>query len=192
MLDAHVVVRRGEFELDVELSAAPGEVVAVLGPNGAGKSTLLRALAGLVPLDAGAIHIDGRIVDIVAEIDGDALWGNTGCRSVAALVAWKTGTSPSNAQTIATVAHRREEFPRCTEALREGRLSLDQVGVIAERAGPVAVGSDASASSSSEGRSPRSRLRVKPAGIVRTNCASPRASARRPASSSGSSPTIRK
>mgnify|MGYP006318208169 CR=1 FL=1 len=45
--------------------------------------------------------VDARIVDIVAEIDGDRLWGNTGCRSVAALVAWKTGTSPTNAATIA-------------------------------------------------------------------------------------------
>src|SRR5690242_21548036 len=74
--------------------------------------------------------IDGRIVDIVAEIDGDRLWGNTGCRSIAALVAWKTGTSPANAATIATVANRLEAFPRCAAALREGRLSLDQVGVI--------------------------------------------------------------
>uniref|UniRef100_A0A5Q5BIF4 DUF222 domain-containing protein n=1 Tax=Mycobacterium sp. (strain MCS) TaxID=164756 RepID=A0A5Q5BIF4_MYCSS len=78
--------------------------------------------------------IDGRIVEIVAEIDGDGLWGATGARSVAALVAWKTGVSPANAKTIATIAHRLTEFPRCTQALREGRLSLDQVGAIAERA----------------------------------------------------------
>ncbi len=78
--------------------------------------------------------IDARIVDIVAEIDGDRLWGNTGCRSVAALVAWKTGTSPTNAQTITAIANRLGEFPRCVAGLREGRLSLDQVGVIAERA----------------------------------------------------------
>ena len=31
--------------------------------------------------------IDGRIVEIVAEIDGDGLWGITGARSVPALVA---------------------------------------------------------------------------------------------------------
>src|SRR5689334_23916010 len=37
--------------------------------------------------------IDGRIVDIVAEIDGDGLWGSTGCRSISALVAWRTGVS---------------------------------------------------------------------------------------------------
>ncbi|MDT5324781.1 MAG: hypothetical protein QOF25_1933 [Mycobacterium sp.] len=83
--------------------------------------------------------IDGRVVEIVAEIDHDELWGATGARSVPALVAWKTGVSPKNAETIVTVAHRLEEFPRCAEGMREGRFSLDQVGVIAERA---ADGSD--------------------------------------------------
>lgn len=83
--------------------------------------------------------IDGRIVDIVAEIEHNQLWGNTGARSVAALVAWKTGVSPGNAHTISTVAHRLADFPRCAQGLREGRLSLDQVGVIAARA---ADGSD--------------------------------------------------
>lgn len=84
--------------------------------------------------------IDGRIVEIVAEIDHDELWGATGARSVAALVAWKTGASSANAGTIATVARRLGEFPRCAAGMREGRLSLDQVGVIAARA---AQGSDA-------------------------------------------------
>jgi len=79
--------------------------------------------------------IDGRVVEIVAEIDHDGLWGATGARSVAALVAWKTGTSSGNAHTIATVARRLEEFPRCAAGMREGQLSLDQVGVIAGGAG---------------------------------------------------------
>ncbi|MDT5331002.1 MAG: hypothetical protein QOF31_2299, partial [Mycobacterium sp.] len=83
--------------------------------------------------------IDGRIVEIVAEVDRDELCGNTGARSVEALVAWKLGTSSGNAKTIATVARRLEEFPRCAQGMREGRLSLDQVGVIAARA---ADGSD--------------------------------------------------
>ncbi len=79
--------------------------------------------------------IDGRIVDIVAEIDRDGLCGMTGARSVAALVAWRLGSSSANAATIATTAHRLAEFPRCGQGMREGRLSLDQVGVIAARAG---------------------------------------------------------
>jgi hypothetical protein len=84
--------------------------------------------------------IDGRVVAIVAELDRDGLWGATGARSVAALVAWKTGVSPANASTVATVAHRLQEFPQCAEGLREGRFSLDQIGVIAHGA---AEGSDA-------------------------------------------------
>ena len=83
--------------------------------------------------------IDGRIVEIVAEVDRDGLWAGTGARSTAALVAWRTGVSPHNAETITAVAERLPEFPRCAKGMREGRLSLDQVGVIAQRA---AVGSD--------------------------------------------------
>ena len=83
--------------------------------------------------------IDGRIVDIVAELDRDELCGATGARSVAALMAWKLGLSSANAHTISTVARRVEAFPRCVQGMREGRLSLDQVGVVAARAG---AGSD--------------------------------------------------
>ncbi len=83
--------------------------------------------------------IDARIVEIAAEMDRDELCGSTGARSVAALIAWKTGSSTTNAHTITTVAGRLAEFPRCAQAMREGRLSLDQVGVIAGRA---ADGSD--------------------------------------------------
>jgi Domain of unknown function (DUF222)/HNH endonuclease len=101
----------------------------------------LSALFGELSELAGQRNaIDGRIVEIAAEIERDNLWGATGARSVAALVAWKTGSSPANAHTITAIADRLEEFPRCVAGLREGRLSLDQVGVIAERA---ADGSDA-------------------------------------------------
>jgi hypothetical protein len=84
--------------------------------------------------------IDGRFVEIVAEIDRDDLAGATGARSVEALVAWKLGITSRNAKTITAVARRSEQFPRCTTALQQRRLSLDQVGVIADRA---ADGSDA-------------------------------------------------
>src|SRR5882757_1914309 len=83
--------------------------------------------------------IDGRIVEIVGELDRDELCGATGARSIAELVAWKLGASSTNAKTIATVAHRLAVFPLCAQGMREGRLSLDQVGVIAGRA---ADGSD--------------------------------------------------
>jgi heme exporter protein A len=49
-----------------------GEALLVLGRNGAGKSTLLRALAGLLPLRAGAINFSARQESAVqACVDGE-------------------------------------------------------------------------------------------------------------------------
>ncbi|RRR99570.1 ABC transporter ATP-binding protein [Glycomyces terrestris] len=62
-LDAHLVVDRGAFRLDLRLQVAPGETVALLGPNGAGKTTALRALAGLEDLTDGHIALDGAVLD---------------------------------------------------------------------------------------------------------------------------------
>ena len=39
------------------LTMAAGEIVAILGPNGAGKSTLVKAVAGLVPISGGRVHL---------------------------------------------------------------------------------------------------------------------------------------
>lgn len=46
----------------IDLSVAPGEIVALTGPNGAGKSTLLRSLNGLVPLSTGSVALAGTPV----------------------------------------------------------------------------------------------------------------------------------
>jgi branched-chain amino acid transport system ATP-binding protein len=47
---------------DLDLTVAPGEVVALLGPNGAGKTTTLMTVAGLLAPVAGAIHVDGEAI----------------------------------------------------------------------------------------------------------------------------------
>ena len=62
-LDAVIRLRRGSFELDVQLRVAPGETAALLGPNGAGKSTIVAALAGLLPLDDGSVRLGSRVLD---------------------------------------------------------------------------------------------------------------------------------
>ena len=42
---------------DLSIEVANGEVVGLLGPNGAGKTTAFYMIVGLVPCDAGRIHI---------------------------------------------------------------------------------------------------------------------------------------
>ncbi|MDQ1583737.1 MAG: putative tryptophan/tyrosine transport system ATP-binding protein [Microbacteriaceae bacterium] len=44
----------------IDLTLAPGDVVALVGSNGAGKSTLLSAISGTLFPDAGRIQVAGR------------------------------------------------------------------------------------------------------------------------------------
>jgi molybdate transport system ATP-binding protein len=66
-LEAHIRLRRGTFDLDAELKIDAGETAAILGPNGSGKTTVLHALAGLVPLDAGRVTLDGVVLEDPAQ-----------------------------------------------------------------------------------------------------------------------------
>jgi putative spermidine/putrescine transport system ATP-binding protein len=47
----------------LDLTVRGGEFVALLGPSGCGKTTALNCLAGLLPLTAGEIVLDGKRVD---------------------------------------------------------------------------------------------------------------------------------
>lgn len=62
LLDADFFVRRGGFDLELEMTAEPGEVLALVGPNGAGKSTAVRVLAGLLTPERGTIKIGDRVL----------------------------------------------------------------------------------------------------------------------------------
>jgi NitT/TauT family transport system ATP-binding protein len=47
---------------EVSLTVAPREFVALLGPSGCGKSTLLYLMGGFLPVERGAITVDGKPV----------------------------------------------------------------------------------------------------------------------------------
>jgi ABC-type sugar transport system ATPase subunit len=49
----------------LSLDIADGEFFVILGPSGAGKTTTLKSIAGLVDIDQGSVHIDGRDVTLV-------------------------------------------------------------------------------------------------------------------------------
>ncbi|QFZ16378.1 ABC transporter ATP-binding protein [Saccharothrix syringae] len=68
---------------DLDLVVAPGELLVVAGPSGCGKSTLLRAVAGLLPITAGRVLVDGEPVRgtsrdraVVFQEDGLLPWRN--------------------------------------------------------------------------------------------------------------------
>jgi ABC-2 type transport system ATP-binding protein len=47
---------------DVGFEVRSGEVLGVIGPNGAGKTTLFECLAGVVPVDAGIVRLNGALL----------------------------------------------------------------------------------------------------------------------------------
>ena len=56
-----VVAGYGRVEIlhGVSVEAGDGQVTCIFGPNGCGKSTLLGAIAGLVDVWGGQVHLDG-------------------------------------------------------------------------------------------------------------------------------------
>jgi molybdate transport system ATP-binding protein len=65
-LDVDVRTVLGTLDLQMKFGLEEGEVVALLGPNGAGKTTLLRAVAGLAPIVAGRVALDGEVLEETA------------------------------------------------------------------------------------------------------------------------------
>jgi putative ABC transport system ATP-binding protein len=62
-----VTYRRGRTEVEavkgIDLEISAGDFLAIEGPSGSGKSTLLRAMAGLWPITAGRVWIEGIPLD---------------------------------------------------------------------------------------------------------------------------------
>jgi len=84
----------------LDLRVAAGERWVVVGPNGAGKSSLLAALAGIFPVAAGSVRIDG--VEL-------ADWAPS---ALAERRAWSpqfwSDPFPATVRETAALAHRRE------------------------------------------------------------------------------------
>ena len=52
---------------DISLQVNPGDFVTIIGSNGSGKSTLLNAIAGTVPMTAGALWLEGKEITKLPE-----------------------------------------------------------------------------------------------------------------------------
>ncbi|MFH0967572.1 MAG: ABC transporter ATP-binding protein [Methanobacteriota archaeon] len=62
MLTAHLIKKLRDYEMKIEFTVNPGEVLVLLGENGSGKSTILNLLAGLLTPDEGEITLGGNTI----------------------------------------------------------------------------------------------------------------------------------
>jgi len=164
---------------DVGFSLYEGEVLGVVGESGSGKSTILNCLYYDMEPSAGSAYLssyESGNVDVFS-VSAQAK------RGIRNTLLGKVYQNP-----LQGLRMRFSAVSNVAEKLiaAGGR----NVAAMEARAMPVAVGSVASASISSDGRSPRSTARLNPAGMLSTNRTLPRARAARPASSSGSVPTM--
>ncbi|WP_229884461.1 ATP-binding cassette domain-containing protein [Roseobacter sp. MH60115] len=53
----------------VDLTAYPGEVLAIVGDNGAGKSTLIKILTGVYQPTEGEIYLDGKKIEFASHAE---------------------------------------------------------------------------------------------------------------------------
>lgn len=93
----------------VDLTIAPGEVVALLGPNGAGKSTTVDMILGLSKPDAGEVTVFGKTPGdavragmIGAMLQGGALLDDLTVRETVRMVAKLHRTPMPLAQALAS------------------------------------------------------------------------------------------
>ena len=74
----------------------------------------------------------GQLVDLVVETLATDGWHGHGFRSPEHWVSLQTGLSPSRSHQLVQIARRAHELPVTIAALRSGRLSIDQVVVVAQ------------------------------------------------------------
>jgi iron complex transport system ATP-binding protein len=104
---------------DVDLTVAPGELVALVGPNGAGKSMLLRCGVGLERPTAGTVTLGGEALVTLAP------------RARAARVAWlpQSMSFQEPLSVVEVVASARYRFTeRARDAAAAARRALADVG----------------------------------------------------------------
>jgi branched-chain amino acid transport system ATP-binding protein len=112
--DATVTYGAAPAVSGVSLRLDEGELAVIVGPNGAGKTTLINALAGLLPIAAGALVLAGRDLSrlpqhrfceegIALVPEGRRLFGGMSVRENLELGAYRRAARERRAQSLEAV-----------------------------------------------------------------------------------------
>ncbi|MBU6507276.1 MAG: ABC transporter ATP-binding protein [Alphaproteobacteria bacterium] len=136
---------------DIDLTVAPGEIVALVGANGAGKSTLVKTISGLLALRAGTITLDGKRIDglnararVLAGVslvpEGRQIFGGLTVLDNLRLGAYARRKDLDDARMKQRIDHVCERFPVLLQRLKEpaGNLSGGQQQMLAIARGLMA------------------------------------------------------
>ena len=113
----------------VNLELAEGDFVTVIGGNGAGKSTLLNMIAGVYPLDAGTIELDGTDVSRMTEpqrakflgrVFQDPMRGTAADMQIAENLALAKRRGQKRGLAWGISAEEKEEYPKLLATLGLG------------------------------------------------------------------------
>ncbi len=116
----------------VSLQAMSGEMTVVCGPNGAGKSTLLRAVAGLLPLDAGQVSLNDVIL---SELPAHTIGENVAYLPQGQVIHW-----PLDVESIVKLGRRSylQAFGQATEEDEAAvEAALGKTGMLEFRDRPI-------------------------------------------------------
>ncbi len=125
----------------LNLELAEGDFVTVIGGNGAGKSTLLNMIAGVYPLDAGTIELDGNDVSLLSEparakylgrVFQDPMRGTAADMQIAENLALAKRRGKRRGLAWGITAQEKQEYPELLGTLGLGLETrmLDKVGLL--------------------------------------------------------------
>jgi osmoprotectant transport system ATP-binding protein len=125
----HVHKRFGDRVVidDLSLRIEDGEFFVLVGPSGSGKSTLLRTVNRLVPVDAGAVRVDG---EDIATLDVETLRRGIGY-AIQSVGLFPHRTVAENIATVPRLLHWPEADIRARVDELLALLRLDEPGIAA-------------------------------------------------------------